>query len=184
MRPRPFNRSFRSIEVPPMGQQWFYEHDGKEHGPVSGSELKKLSAMGVLKATDLVWERDHTDRIPASGVEGLFPLTAITATPNSSQHSGRAGEKPTAISFSCPSCSMKLQATNEEIGSNVTCPRCNVNIEVPLHASTKGMRKRPPPPAVLSVVEEDPRQSPPGVSGLTCWTLLHPANRHLPPYKE
>jgi hypothetical protein len=38
-----------------MTQSWFYRHQGKNYGPVSAEELKKLADKGLLDPQDMVW---------------------------------------------------------------------------------------------------------------------------------
>ncbi|WP_437191360.1 DUF4339 domain-containing protein [Planctomicrobium sp. SH527] len=55
-----------------MPTQWYFEHDGKPQGPFLLSQLKKLAALGRLRPTDLVWQEDQMQRIPASQLKGIF----------------------------------------------------------------------------------------------------------------
>lgn len=41
--------------------QWFIARDGKQHGPVSDLELKKLVELQHLKGTDLLWRQGFAD---------------------------------------------------------------------------------------------------------------------------
>jgi hypothetical protein len=55
-----------------MGQQWYYERDGEQHGPVTVAELKQLAAAGKLN--DARVKRDGmADWLPAAQVKGLLP---------------------------------------------------------------------------------------------------------------
>ena len=45
--------------------QWFIARDGKQYGPVSESEMRKLVELGHLKAGDLVWRQGFADWQPA-----------------------------------------------------------------------------------------------------------------------
>src|SRR5262249_33971135 len=53
--------------------QWFYARDDKQHGPVSGAELKLLAASGRLTAADLIWREGMEEWAPAGRLKGLFP---------------------------------------------------------------------------------------------------------------
>ena len=53
--------------------QWYYARDDKQHGPVSGAELKQLAASGRLLAADLVWREGLEEWAPAGRLKGLFP---------------------------------------------------------------------------------------------------------------
>ena len=59
---------------------WYYAKDGKKHGPVSSSELKKLAASGKLDPEDLVWTDGMKDWTAARDVPGLV-LFVVTEEP-------------------------------------------------------------------------------------------------------
>lgn len=48
--------------------QWYLARDGKQHGPLSSAELKKLVELGHLKPTDLLWRQGFADWRPAPTV--------------------------------------------------------------------------------------------------------------------
>ncbi len=58
--------------------QWFVARDGKQHGPVTDAELRKIVELAHLKATDLVWRQGFTDWRSASSV---FPELAEAPAP-------------------------------------------------------------------------------------------------------
>lgn len=64
-----------------MGQEWYYALNGKQEGPVSGTELKRLAGSGELRATDLVWTEGMKEWSAASSVKGLFPVAAPPRPP-------------------------------------------------------------------------------------------------------
>ncbi len=53
--------------------QWFIARDGKQHGPVTDIELKKLVELAHLKPADLVWRQGFSDWRSAASV---FPTIA------------------------------------------------------------------------------------------------------------
>jgi hypothetical protein len=55
-----------------MASAWFYEHNGKEIGPVTSSELKALAASGRLEPTHLVWKEGLDQWLPAGKLPGLY----------------------------------------------------------------------------------------------------------------
>ena len=64
---------------PDTDTQWFIARDGKQHGPVSDLELRKLIELSHLKPTDLVWRQGFSDWRTAVSVfpavaEGLLPF--------------------------------------------------------------------------------------------------------------
>jgi hypothetical protein len=64
-----------------MAEEWFYAHEGKEFGPFTTSQLKRLGASGQILPTDLVWKSGMAKRVPARAVKGLCPEAAATAKP-------------------------------------------------------------------------------------------------------
>ena len=56
-----------------MASQWHYSRDGKEFGPVSSAELKKLAATEKLLRTDFLWKEGMADWKPAGQFPKLFP---------------------------------------------------------------------------------------------------------------
>src|SRR5690242_1458777 len=51
--------------------QWFVARDGKQHGPLSDVEMRKLVELGHLRETDLVWKLGFPDWRP---VPAVFPM--------------------------------------------------------------------------------------------------------------
>ncbi len=60
-----------------MGDQWHYSRGGKQCGPVSAAELKRLAASGELFQTDMVWTEGMAAWSPATSVRGLFSSNAV-----------------------------------------------------------------------------------------------------------
>ncbi|HEX2842001.1 DUF4339 domain-containing protein [Hyphomicrobium sp.] len=58
--------------------QWFIARDGKQHGPVTDVELKKLVELTHLKPADLVWRQGFSDWRSAASV---FPTLAEPTKP-------------------------------------------------------------------------------------------------------
>ena len=82
--------------------QWFVARDGKQHGPLSDAEMRKLMELGHLRQTDLIWRLGFPDWRPVATV---FPLPAegshrdAPATPAPS-HSEPSAPYPTSGSQS------------------------------------------------------------------------------------
>ena len=53
--------------------EWHYGQGEEQHGPVPLEELKQLVASGQVQPTDMVWNADMPDWLPAGEVEELFP---------------------------------------------------------------------------------------------------------------
>lgn len=67
-----------------MAQEWYYQQDGRKHGPISGADLKQLAAAGKLRPTDLIWKQGMAKGASARSVKGLFPADQppmVTAVP-------------------------------------------------------------------------------------------------------
>lgn len=56
-----------------MAKVWMAVVEGKQHGPLSNSELKSLADGKRLQPTDLVWKEGMAEWVPASKIKGLFP---------------------------------------------------------------------------------------------------------------
>jgi len=55
-----------------MPDQWYYQRDGQQCGPISVPLLKQLAASGELKPTDLVWKEGMIQWAHARSLKGLF----------------------------------------------------------------------------------------------------------------
>src|SRR5690242_2110883 len=64
-----------------MAEEWFYAHEGKEFGPFTTSQLRRLGASWHIQPTDLVWKTGMAKRVPARAVKGLCPEAATAAKP-------------------------------------------------------------------------------------------------------
>jgi hypothetical protein len=56
-----------------MEPAWYYVVNGNQVGPVSLDELRAVAAAGKLAPTDLVWQENTPDWVPAHTVAGLLP---------------------------------------------------------------------------------------------------------------
>lgn len=72
--------------------QWFIARDGKQHGPVSDVELKKIVELSHLKPTDLVWRQGFTDWRAAPSV---FPEIGAAAAPAPASEPSPQSSSPT-----------------------------------------------------------------------------------------
>jgi hypothetical protein len=52
--------------------EWYYARGNKQMGPVSSTELKRLSSAGELRREDLVWREGMAEWTLARNVRGLF----------------------------------------------------------------------------------------------------------------
>ncbi len=59
--------------------QWFIARDGKQHGPVSDVEMRKLVELGHLRSSDLLWRLGFPDWRPAPAV--FSPPATVTQAP-------------------------------------------------------------------------------------------------------
>jgi hypothetical protein len=63
-----------------MSEQWYYNHQGHEVGPLASNELRRLASLGILKPEELVRKEGMTSGRPASQIRGLFSQVAKTAS--------------------------------------------------------------------------------------------------------
>lgn len=70
--------------------QWFIARDGKQHGPVSDLEMRKLVELGHLRPTDLIWRQGFPDWRPAPAVFASQP----PAPPQRPQPALRSAPQP------------------------------------------------------------------------------------------
>ena len=61
-----------------MAQQWFYEKDGYEYGPLSSQQMQALGHSGKLAPEDLVWREGMQTKLPAAKYKGLLPERPVT----------------------------------------------------------------------------------------------------------
>ncbi len=64
-----------------MAHQWYIQHGGKQYGPLTSANLKKLATDGKITQTTSVRLGDEGAWIPASRVQGLFAAPATSAAP-------------------------------------------------------------------------------------------------------
>lgn len=87
--------------------QWFIARDGKQHGPLSDAEMRKLVELGHLRPNDLLWRQGFTDWRPATSVfrsagpgasAPTAPAEALAAavTPKRPAFSAISGTTPSA----------------------------------------------------------------------------------------
>ena len=59
-----------------MANQWFLQHGGKQYGPLTSAQLKKLAGEGKIGPASQVRLGAEGNWTPASRVQGLFPPTS------------------------------------------------------------------------------------------------------------
>jgi hypothetical protein len=102
--------SFQYLKRVVMQDEWYYARDGRQSGPVSDQELRRLVNDRTLRPEDLVWREGMADWEPAGSVKGLFE------TQESVQSSDRAGR--TADEKYCHGCGAAIRQKAE------LCPQC------------------------------------------------------------
>lgn len=80
--------------------QWFIARDGKQHGPVTDAELKKIIELTHLKPTDLVWRQGFTDWRAASAVFPELAGSKAAASPPMREAASQAPQPAEAKSAS------------------------------------------------------------------------------------
>jgi hypothetical protein len=64
-----------------MDQQWHYLSRGKQGGPVSPGQLKRMADSGQFRPADMVWTDGMSEWVPASALNGLFPYRPVPPPP-------------------------------------------------------------------------------------------------------
>jgi hypothetical protein len=59
-----------------MPTTWFIARDGKQHGPITDLEFRKLVELGHLKPTDYVWHDGAPDWMPGTRFLDAVPPVA------------------------------------------------------------------------------------------------------------
>ena len=67
-----------------MAEEWHYSKGSQQHGPVSASDLKALAKSGELSSKDLIWKEGMADWKAAGSLNGLFPPTPESPSPQKS----------------------------------------------------------------------------------------------------
>jgi GYF domain 2 len=71
------------MSTPDSGAQWYVARDGRQHGPISDVEMRKLVELGHLRPADLIWRPGFADWRPAQAVFAAAP-PAPTPSPKPS----------------------------------------------------------------------------------------------------
>ncbi len=61
------------MSTPDSGMQWYVARDGRQHGPISDMEMRKLVELGHLRPADLIWRAGFADWRPAHAVFSPAP---------------------------------------------------------------------------------------------------------------
>jgi hypothetical protein len=77
---------------------WYYAKEGRQYGPISAAELKRLAQSGELQPDDLVFGEGAKDWKPASSVRGLFPSGGGRVSPQAPTR-GAAAETGQSFNF-------------------------------------------------------------------------------------
>ena len=57
--------------------EWYLARDGKQHGPVTDAEIRKIVELGHLRPTDLVWRHGMAEW--TSGAIAFPPAAPVAA---------------------------------------------------------------------------------------------------------
>jgi hypothetical protein len=81
------------------GIHWFIAREGRQHGPVSDMEMRKLVELGHLRHTDLLWRQGFPDWRPAPTVfaGNPAPAPAPVATHYSEPRTYQNGASPSVM---------------------------------------------------------------------------------------
>src|SRR5262245_25798171 len=73
-----------------MPETWYISRDGKQHGPITDIEFRKLVELGHLKETDFVWHDGAPDWMPGAQFLDHPPLGAKLRPPRPGVGGGEA----------------------------------------------------------------------------------------------
>ena len=68
-----------------MAAEWCYAENGRDQGPVSASDLRKLVQAGRITGQTPIWKLGTDQRVPASRVRGLFPGSGAASSPSAAR---------------------------------------------------------------------------------------------------
>ncbi len=85
-----------------MANEWYVQHGGKQHGPLTAVNLKKLADDGKIAPTTPVRLGADGAWVPAARVKGLFPATAAAQPAAKPVASGAKAASPPAPKTSAP----------------------------------------------------------------------------------
>jgi hypothetical protein len=60
-----------------MSDNWYIARGDQQLGPYTVFELKELGMAGQVEATDEIWKEGMPNRVPATKVKGLLPVSEI-----------------------------------------------------------------------------------------------------------
>jgi GYF domain 2 len=69
----------RPHEIDPMAQEWYIQHGGKQYGPLTSADLKKLAAQRKITPATNVRQGTAGNWVAASRVQGLFAAPPASA---------------------------------------------------------------------------------------------------------
>jgi len=64
--------------------KWYVAIDGKQRGPISSLDLRKLVKLKRLKPSDLLWKEGLSDWVEAGSIQGLFAPVSSSKRPSKS----------------------------------------------------------------------------------------------------
>jgi len=75
--------------------KWYVAIDGKQRGPISSLDLRKLVKLKRLKPSDLLWKEGLSDWVEAGSIQGLFaPVSSSKRHSKSPPAGGRKHPRP------------------------------------------------------------------------------------------
>ncbi len=77
-----------------MAIQWFVQHGGKQYGPLTSANLKKLADEGKIVPTTSVRSGAEGAWVPASRVQGLFSTAPAPASAKTAPTAAKAAPAP------------------------------------------------------------------------------------------
>jgi hypothetical protein len=99
-----------------MIQQFYYGHEGREHGPCTATQLRELALAGKILISDFIWKEGAAYTTPASSVKNLFSTSAGLAHTGPAAPADALAELPQeqlAVAPAEPTASQQSEAVAE-----------------------------------------------------------------------
>tara|TARA_R100001132_G_C3275839_1_gene100054 strand:- start:20077 stop:20787 length:711 start_codon:yes stop_codon:yes gene_type:complete len=101
--------------------QWHIKRANKEHGPVSGEQLRNLASTGKLRPTDYVKKVESDDWKQASSISGLFTKPEMRTTPPKLPPSQLTIVRKPQLTITEPNAERKRWSLKGIVGLGIVC---------------------------------------------------------------
>lgn len=145
---------------------WYIHHNGKEHGPFSAAQLKKLASSGKINEDSKVRMGVDGKWVSARKVKGLFPARELSSIPTAKAPAVVSKPAPNKLVEAPPTAPVFLESASTKDIARTACPMCGEIIAVTAkkcrHCNEflDGSRPQPPAPDSAQQVNTVPTPQP------------------------